>query len=301
MEVWHRGAYAQPSGKGAFVTKMQVFDDTQCSLGEGPLWHPERQEFFWFDINAYRLFSRTDAGQKLWQFDEYVSAAGWIDADNLMVASESALIQLNIETGAKEVICLVEADNPVTRSNDGRADPYGGFWIGTMGKNKEREVGAIYRYYRGEVRQLYAPWSIPNAMCFAPDGGHAYLADTPKGKIWRQALDSKGWPKGAPDLFLDLPADTYRPDGAVVDADGNLWCAHYGHGKVTVHAPDGRELQSLAVPAKRSTCPAFGGNDLRTLYVTTACQEMTEPTENDGRTYCADVDATGQQEHRVIL
>ncbi|SPH17214.1 6-deoxy-6-sulfogluconolactonase [Defluviimonas aquaemixtae] len=283
------------------MTGMKVFDDTQCSLGEGPLWHPERGEFFWFDINTHRLYSRTEAGRRLWQFGEYVSAAGWIDSDRLMVASETALIDFNIETGAKEVICPLEADNPVTRSNDGRADPYGGFWIGTMGKNKESEAGAIYRYYRGELRQLYAPWSIPNAMCFTPDGGHAYLADTPKCRIWRQPLDPKGWPKGEPDLFLDLSADAYRPDGAVVDADGNLWCAHYGHGKVTVHAPDGRELHSFGVPGKRSTCPAFGSEKLQTLFVTTASQEMAKPTENDGRTYRAEVDATGQKEHRVIL
>ncbi len=280
---------------------MQVFDDTQCSLGEGPLWHPLRGQFFWFDINAHRLYSRTSDRQQVWQFNEYVSAAGWIDETRLMIASESALIALNLETDAREVICKLEADNPVTRSNDGRADPYGGFWIGTMGKNKEKEAGAIYRYYRGELRQLFAPWSIPNAICFAPDGGHAYFADTPKGRIWRQVLDSKGWPKGEPEPFLDLPSESYRPDGAVVDAAGNLWCAHYGHAKVTVHTPAGREVRALPVPGKRSTCPSFGGTDLRTLFVTTARQEMETPSEDDGRTYCTEVDATGQKEHRVVL
>lgn len=280
---------------------MQVFDDTQCLLGEGPLWHPARGQLFWFDINAHRLYSRTGAGRRMWQFDGFVSAAGWIDRDRLMVASESALIAFNIETGAREVICPLEADNPVTRSNDGRADPFGGFWIGTMGKKKERKAGAIYRYYRGELRRLYSPWSIPNAMCFTPDGGHAYLTDTPEGRIWRQALDKKGWPRGEPEPFLDLPADSYRPDGAVVDAAGNFWCAHYGHGKVTVHTPDGREVACHAVPGRRSTCPAFGGVDLSTLFVTTARQDMEAPGEADGRTYFAGIGAVGQEEHRVVL
>jgi sugar lactone lactonase YvrE len=283
------------------VTEAQVFDDTRCSLGEGPLWHPERQQFLWFDINGHRLHTRTDAGPRLWQFGEYVSAAGWVDRDRLMVASESKLFLFDVETGASDPVCDLEADNPLTRSNDGRADPFGGFWIGTMGKNKERDAGAIYRWYRGELRRLYAPWSIPNAMCFAPDGGHAYLADTPTGRIWRQRLDAHGWPKGDPKPFLDLPANRYRPDGAVVDAAGNLWCAHYGHAKVTVHDPNGQELRSIPFPASRTTCPAFGGAALDRLYVTTANQEMPAPTEHDGRTYVLNTDARGQAEHRVIL
>lgn len=278
-----------------------VFDDTPCDLGEGPLWHPERAQLFWFDINARQLCSRTGSARQVWQFSDHVSAAGWIDGDRLMVASERALVEVNIATGARTEICPLEADLPITRSNDGRADPYGGFWIGTMGKSKETGAGAIYRYFRGELRQLFARFSIPNAMCFAPDGGHAYLADTPRGIVWRQRLGHDGWPAGDPETFLDLAADRYRPDGAVVDAGGNFWCAHYGHGKVTCHAPDGREKLSLSLPARQTTCPAFGGADLSRLFVTTATQNMETPAPDDGLTYAFDLNTAGQPEHRVIL
>ncbi|MEQ8899478.1 MAG: SMP-30/gluconolactonase/LRE family protein [Roseovarius sp.] len=283
------------------MTAPEVFDDTNCLLGEGPLWHPVREQFFWFDIDGHRLYTRTGEGRRMWQFDEHVSAAGWVDDARLLLASETALIDFNFETGARETVCELEADNPATRSNDGRADPYGGFWIGTMGKTKEPGAGAIYRYYRGELRRLYAPWSIPNAMCFTPDGRFAYLADTPTGKVWRQALDGEGWPEGEPELFLHLPGDRYRPDGAVVDVQGNLWCAQFRHGKVSVFGPDGRALRSIAFPAERTTCPAFGGDDLQTLFVTSASLEQTVTTRHDGRTYCLRVDVAGQQEHRVIL
>ena len=280
---------------------VEIFDDTQCSLGEGPLWHPQRQQVFWFDINVHRLYSRTDAGRQVWQFDAPVSAAGWVDRDRLLIAGDTALFLFDLETGGRDNVCDLEADNAATRSNDGRADPYGGFWIGTMSKTAERDAGAIYRYYKGELRQLYAPWTIPNAMCFTPDGGHAYLTDTPQRKILRQTLDKNGWPIGEPEVFLNLPADRYCPDGAVVDAEGNLWCAHYGHAKVTVFAPDGREIDAIILPAKQTTCPAFTGADLRTLVVTSATQGMEEPSEHDGRTYSLQVTATGQEEHRVIL
>ena len=161
-----------------------IFDDTQCTLGEGPLWHPLRGTLFWFDILGKRLHSK--AGQ--WQFDDYVSAAGWVDADRLIIASQTALIRFDLSDGSQTPLCPLEADNPVTRSNDGRADPQGGFWIGTMGINAEPGAGAIYRYFKGELRQLFAPVTISNAICFAPDGKTAYFTDTPTQKIMRVAL-----------------------------------------------------------------------------------------------------------------
>lgn len=283
-----------------------IFDGTECSLGEGPMWHPERQEFFWFDINAHRLYSRAGDERRLWQFDGHVSAAGWVDHDRLLVAHERALLLLNLGTGDSEEICPLEADNPVTRSNDGRADPWGGFWIGTMGKMAERGAGAFYRYYRGELRQLRAGITVSNAQCFTPDRRFAYFADTPTGKVMRQALDERtGWPVGDPELFLDLPSDQFRPDGAVVDAAGNFWCAHYGHAKVTCHAPDGTLRQSFAIPARQSTCPAFVGENLDRMLVTSAWQKLSDEQRAAdraaGKTFEIDPGARGQAEHRVIL
>jgi len=154
---------------------MSIFDDTICSLGEGPLWHPERQSFFWFDIIEKRLYGE---GQTR-QFDEHVSAAGWVDHDTLLIASESQLFTYDLETNTQEHVAPLEQDNAITRSNDGRADPYGGFWIGTMGKAAERGAGAIYRYYRGAVETLYTDITVSNAICFSPDGTFAHYTDTP--------------------------------------------------------------------------------------------------------------------------
>ncbi len=156
----------------------QIFDHTPCKLGEGPLWHPLRNELFWFDIIGKTLFCRGNDATKSWKFSEHVSVAGWIDENTLLVASETALLRFEIESGKSEIVHLLEADNPITRSNDGRADPWGGFWIGTMGKNAEREAGAIYRFFHGELRVLYPRITISNAICFAPGGRFAYFADT---------------------------------------------------------------------------------------------------------------------------
>ena len=131
------------------------YDTRLCELGEGPLWHPKQNRLYWFDIIGKRLLSR-DADQALeWQFDEHFSAAGWIDDDHLLLASETGLWKFSTVSGEKERLCDLEAENPVTRSNDGRADPFGGFWIGTMGKQAEPRHGAIYRFFEGKVHKLY--------------------------------------------------------------------------------------------------------------------------------------------------
>lgn len=286
---------------------VSVFDKRACFLGEGPFWHPLREQFFWFDIIGKRMLSREAhagdfSGQPLeWQFGEHVSAAGWIDRDTLFLASESALLRFDIRTGRSEKLIAFEADNPATRSNDGRADPYGGFWIGTMSKLAEPEAGAIYRYYRGELRRIYERITIPNSICVSPDGLYLYFTDTPKQTIFRQALDSSGWPVGEPEDFLNLKAENLVPDGSVVDSEGALWNAQWGSGRVARYLPDGRLDCCVDVPGVHSSCPAFGGRDLGFLLVTTALEHIEKPTEHDGLTYClADSPYRGIPESQVL-
>ena len=288
------------------MTQVNVFDAGVCSLGEGALWHPTRNQFFWFDINNNALFTQDEGTRIRWDFDAHVTAAGWVNDTQLIIAHETSLLLFNIETRESEKVVDLEAADPITRSNDGRADPWGGFWIGTMGKKLEKDAGAIYRYYRGELRTLYAPWTIPNAQCFSPQRDFAYLTDTPNGEILKQRLDPKeGWPVGEPEVFITLPESEFRPDGAVVDAEGRIWIAHYGHGKITCHDVDGNLVDQIKMPANCITCPAFGGTDGTTLFATTAAQAyMPDRMSKDpmaGQTFVMDLGVKGQREHQVVL
>jgi sugar lactone lactonase YvrE len=284
----------------------RVYDDRVCALGEGPLWHPTRQQFFWFDIVGNRLLSHTDAGPQEWLFDENVSAAGWVDDDTLVIASETGLWRFSLDDGASQLVVPLEADNPVTRSNDGRADPWGGFWIGTMGKNAEADAGAIYRFYRGELRQLYQPIAISNAMCFSPDRRFAYFTDTLTKLVMRQPLAADdGWPVGAAEVYLDLRTEGLNPDGAVIDAAGNMWVAQWGACRIAVYAPDSTFIKSVKFDALQTSCPAFGGADLTTLYCTTAAVGLKTATlekhPSNGMTFLSENAGKGQAEHQVIL
>ncbi len=281
----------------------EVHDPTECALGEGPLWHPGRGQLYWFDILNHTLLTREVGETQRTTFDTYVSAAGWVDQDRFLVASAKALHLHDLITGATEDLVPLEADNPVTRSNDGRADPWGGFWIGTMGIEAEEGAGAIYRYYRGEVRKLYAPITISNAICFSPDRRFAYFTDTPTQVIQRVALAEKdGWPSGDPEPWLDLSKDNWRPDGAVCDAQGNLWNAQWGGFRVACYSSDGSFIRAVKFPAAQTTCPAFGGT---TLYCTSAATGLSDVHREQhplsGQTFAATDIAEGQLEHQVIL
>ncbi len=283
----------------------QVFDDRRCILGEGPLWHPERKQLFWFDIMRHRLLSRDASGPLEWRFDEPVSAAGWVDANTLLIASASALWRLDLGDGSRTRICGLEQDNPVTRSNDGRADPWGGFWIGTMGRNADPQAGAVYRFYQGRLQRLFGDITISNAICFAPDRSAAYFTDTATQQVMRVALDRAGWPDGTAQVFVDLSPDDLNPDGAVADKDGAVWIAQWGAGRVAAYAPDGTFLRAVDVPGVHATCPAFGGADFRTLYVTSARQGLSADVAHDqsphGQTFAIQGVGEGVPEPRVIL
>ena len=252
------------------MSQAEIFDEGRCYLGEGPLWHPGTGTLFWFDIIAGTLHARTGTRSRSWEFGEPASAAGWIGETELLVATASGLRRFDLASGRGDLLVPFPGGAVPLRPNDGRADPAGGFWIGTMGLKAEPGAGAIYRYAGGELRRLHDGISIPNSIAFAPDGTAAYFADTPTRRIMRQPLDADGWPAGDPAVFVDLSGEGLNPDGSVVDADGCLWNAQWGAGRVARYTPDGRFERAVKIPASNASCPAFGGADLATLYVTSA-------------------------------
>ncbi|MGI9389462.1 MAG: SMP-30/gluconolactonase/LRE family protein [Boseongicola sp.] len=284
---------------------MTIYDNTICSLGEGPLWHPGRNQLYWFDIHGCQLHTQEFGQTRSWKFDENVSAAGWVDDSHLLVASETRLFKFNIETGSNEDVIDLEADRPDTRSNDGRADPWGGFWIGTMSKQESSPDGTIYRYYNGRLTELWGELTIPNSICFAPDRKYAYFCDTIDNLIKRVELDHDGWPLGKPKTWLDLSDQNFGVDGAVIDINGNLWNAQWGGWRVACYSPEGRLLREIQFAAAHTSCPAFGGQELSTLFCTSAAGRVADAdralSTDHGKVFFAEGIARGQAEHQVQL
>lgn len=135
----------------------------------------------------------------------------------------------------------------------------------------------------------------------SPDGTIAYYADTKDKQIMKQELDADGWPVGEPEIFVDMNEEGLSPDGSVVDSEGCLWNAQWGAGRVAKYSPQGKFLMAIDLPdAKQTTCPAFGGADLQTIYVTSAADG--DDSKNAGKTFSIlPRGVVGQQEHQFKL
>ena len=251
-----------------------------CELGEGPLVNGET--LYFVDLSGKRIHACKPDGSdwKSWESDNYVSAFARTDTERLLLASDNALEMFDPVTGQREKLLSLEADNPITRSNDGRADRQGGFWIGTMGLSAEPGAGSIYRFYLGELRLLRSEITITNAICFSPDGTIAYFADTAVQKVFKWALDANGWPVGEPEVFHDRTDLEGAPDGAVIDRDGAMWLALWGSSNVIRISPQGEVIDEIDLPASLVTCPAFTP-DLKGLLITTASVNMTAEEHAD--------------------
>ncbi len=286
---------------------VEIFDETLCILGEGPVWHPLRESLIWFDIIGKSLLERKieDTKARKLHFENYVSAAGWINENELLMATSRDLVKLNINSGKLIKVLDLEGDNNLTRSNDGRADPYGGFWIGTMGIKSEKDIGAIYRFYKGELRKLFYPISIPNSICFSPCGTTAYFTDTIPGLILGVELDTVGWPKSKPEVVLDCRKEGLNPDGSVVDQEGCIWNAQWGASRVARYSPNGELLSTLEFDVPQTSCPEFGGNDLSTLFVTSARVDLSDRQIHEapmsGAVFSVKTSYKGQNAHQILL
>lgn len=257
------------------TAKVQKLPGDACELGEGPHYDRTTDTAFWFDIIGRRLHEyRFATGETVvHDLPRMGSVVARIDAARQLLAMDDGLYLRDRASGTLSLLVALEADNPATRSNDGRVHPSGRLWIGTMGRKAEREAGAIYWSDGRETRRMFAAISIPNSICFSPDGTIGYFADTAINQVFRVALDPlTGLPKGEPELFLaenDLPLGGSF-DGSVNDADGVLWNASWGGGSVSGFAPDGSLVRTYELPAAQSSCPSFVGHRLDRMLVTSA-------------------------------
>lgn len=280
---------------------IKIFDTAKCLLGEGPFWHPGINQFFWFDIENKKLFTKINNKKKEWSFNFQPSACGWITNKDLLIAFENSLSVFNFTTNKLEKILPLEEENIITRSNDGRADPWGGFWIGTMGKKAEFQAGKIYRFFKGEIFEIFSNITIPNSICFSLNKDYAFYTDTTTQKIMRVGLDAEGWPINDQEVFIDLSKENLNPDGSVVDSNNCLWNAQWGASRIAKYSSDGEYLESINLPASQVTCPAFGGHNLQTMFITSASIDLTNSTKNDGVTFSIDLKISGQKEHQILL
>jgi sugar lactone lactonase YvrE len=267
-------------------------------LGECCLWCPAKRLLWWLDIRKPCLQSYDPATRQHRVYPlpgKYCGCAALRQPGGLVLALDDGLHGFDPDTGALEFLLQAERGKPGNRANDGRCDRRGRLWIGTMDIGITRPSGSFYRIGPNHsVLSLFENITVPNSVAFAPDDRTLYFADTPKHVIWAFDLDIEAGAISNRRVFADT--GTALPDGSCVDAEGCLWNAEYAGHRLTRYAPNGRVDRSIELPMTNPTCCCFGGDDLATLYVTSATQQTKAGGAMQGALLALDVGVRGLPE-----
>ncbi len=261
---------------------LRRFSQDADQLGESPFWHAPSATLWWVDIAGCALRARSlDGTERRWRFNEEPGCIAPTLDQRVLVALRSRIELFDPVSGSHQTLCGVPYDTSTTRCNDGRCDPRGRFWVGTVFEPKTAPEAALYCLRRatdgswGLQRELGDNLTA-NGLAFSPDGRHAYWSNTPEHLIHRFAFDLAMGHFGQREEFRRFPrkveGEPYggRPDGVAIDSQGAYWVAMYEGGRVLRLAADGSVLLELEVPVTAATMVCLGGPRLRTLFLTSA-------------------------------
>lgn len=286
---------------GCAMPRLVDVIEIQNSLGEGPLWNSEDGRLWWTDIHArrlHRLDIRTRRIDSL-AMPERVGSFAFLhgETSRILVAFETGLAYFDIVSGAVAWIVRPEAGVTGRRFNDGRMDRHGRLWVASMVEDEAhagRGSAALYQLdLDGGFSVQETGVGIGNGLCLSPDGGTLYFADSPRRTIHAYDLDGATGRLSNRRRFAQVAHG--HPDGAAIDAGGDMWSARWGAGSVVRHAPDGSVAETLNLPVSQPTCVAFGGDDMRLMFVTSAREKLSpqhlleEPLAGSVLIYEADV------------
>lgn len=276
----------------------------RSDLGEGPLWSDAEKALYWHDVTA-RILHRLDPASGEVRSHPLPAMPGsfaFRRSGGMLAAFRNRLALFDADGGTASDIRGHDIDFGSERCNDGACDPGGRFWVGTFDPSLERTGGSLYRIDPDlSVHRMDTGFAMSNGIAWSPDGQVMYFADSRPGRIYRYDFDPRSGTLGERAVLLDYADRQGRPDGCTVDSEGFLWVAEVTAGQVSRYAPDGRHDRSIRLPVSKPTSLAFGGRDLRRLYVTTmryglsGAEREAEPLA--GRLLSVEVDVAGQLEH----
>ncbi|MDD6209008.1 MAG: SMP-30/gluconolactonase/LRE family protein [Bacteroidales bacterium] len=241
--------------------------------GEGAIWHPNRKTLFWVDIDGKRLFewNPSTGKNKEWNFDRMVSTVVPESKSSVVIALSDEIIRFNVETGKTDHIAAIETNHNAIRCNDGKCDPSGKLWIGTMTLKGIEGAGALFRLDGETPARMVSDVTISNGIVWTKDKKTMYYIDTPTQEIVAYDFDPKSGNISNRQVVITVPKNIGSPDGMTIDKDDMLWVAHWGGGGIYKWNPKtGKLIEKIGVPAPNVTSCAFGGDKLDTLFITTA-------------------------------
>jgi sugar lactone lactonase YvrE len=272
------------------VAKVDVHCIVDCKdkIGEGSFWCPDEQAVYWLDVPMPSLLHRfvpSSGRHDIWPMPEMITALAKRKDGSLLIASQNGINLFDPTNGKLHRKLTPEVAKPLNRSNDGAPDANGRFWMGTMMNNLGPEgkdlpitepSGALWCINPDlSAKEVITGITITNGVVWSPDWKTLYVADSALQVIHSYDFDLAEAAVSNQRVFSDIK-DLGYPDGAAIDSEGYLWSARWEGHSVARLAPDGAVERVVQIPASQVTSCAFGGKDLMTLYVTTACRGLSE-------------------------
>jgi sugar lactone lactonase YvrE len=316
---WHTGKRAGKQKSALMNLFLNKERDIHCIAstndicGEGAVWHPEESAVYWTDINRCLLHRYTISDTKVatWQFEQPVTAVTLTtDPDLLLIVLGGSIVLWHTKDCHRTDTIFELTSWPAIRCNDARVGPDGLLWFGTMQNNVRSDgsskaitenVGELLSLdSNGKTQSWHTGIGITNTVAWSPEGERLLFGDTLSNCLYVSAFDKQRSIMAEPNIFS---ADFHRglPDGSAVDSDGYLWNCRYGGHCIVRFAPDGSVTEVIEAPFQNPTTCAFGGDDLKTLYITSAAATGNNEKDLGGALFGMQVDVAGLPSHRFRL
>jgi len=258
---------------------VSIACDAHDELGEGATWDGQRQRLISVDImrGRVRVFDPASEQSRVFNVDQPVGAAVPCRSGGLMLAVRDGFARLDEDTGALTFVAHVERDRADQRMNDGACDPAGRFWAGTMALDERPGCGSLYRLDPdGTVHMMLGDIGVSNGIDWSLDGSRMYYIDSLTQRVEQFDFDLAAGTIKNRQTLVEIDSEDGCPDGLTVDTEGALWVALWGGSCVRRYRPDGTLDRELRLPVTHPTTCAFGGPDLKDLYITSAVITLSE-------------------------
>lgn len=245
--------------------------DLGAQLGEGPIWMASEQAVWFVDIKGRQIhrYHEPSGAKRSWTSPQEVGFIVPIAGGQFIAGLQSGLHRFDPEKGTFTLIAAVDSDQPHNRLNDGFVDAAGRLWFGTMDNDEKDPTGALYRFDQRGLKSCDSGYVITNGPAVSPDGRTLYHVDTLKRLVYAFDLNQAG-ELSHRRVFAQVDTPGAFPDGPQVDTAGFIWIGLYGGWGVRRYSPQAELPETVKLPVANCTKAAFGGDDLRTLYITTA-------------------------------
>ncbi|ULC60546.1 SMP-30/gluconolactonase/LRE family protein [Flaviramulus sp. BrNp1-15] len=257
--------------------------DLKAQLGEGAIWNHETQELYWIDIEGMKvhIYNPKTKTNRTIDTPSRIGTIVPIDSEKSVVALHDGVYILNTKTSEYTLLSDAEANIPSNRFNDGKCDPSGRLWVGSMDLNTKPHAANLYMIdAKGEASLKVDSVSISNGIIWSANKKTMYYIDTPTQEIKAFDYDDATGNISNERVAVKVPDSLGGPDGMAIDENGNLWVGMWGGSSVTCFNPNtGQVVSKIDVPAANVTSCAFGGKNLDTLFITSAALYMSEDNQ----------------------